>query len=35
MLTTSHEPAALAAADAVWPSFSGHDPAELFQSANE
>jgi HAD superfamily hydrolase (TIGR01509 family) len=32
MLTTSHEPAALAAADAVWRSFSGHDPAELFPS---
>jgi hypothetical protein len=30
MLTTSHEPAALASADAVWTSFSGHDPAELF-----
>jgi HAD superfamily hydrolase (TIGR01509 family) len=29
MLATSHAPAALAAADAVWPSFSGHDPAEL------
>lgn len=30
MLGTSHDPAALATADAVWPSFSGHDPAELF-----
>jgi HAD superfamily hydrolase (TIGR01509 family) len=30
MLTTSHEPAALAAADVVWPSFSGHNPSELF-----
>jgi len=30
MLTTSHDPAALAAADAVWTSFNGHDPAELF-----
>lgn len=30
MLTTSHEPAALAAADAVWTSFIGHDPVELF-----
>jgi HAD superfamily hydrolase (TIGR01509 family) len=29
MLTTSHAPAALAGADVVWPSFSGHDPAEL------
>lgn len=29
MLTTSHEPAALAGADVVWRSFSGHDPAEL------
>jgi HAD superfamily hydrolase (TIGR01509 family) len=35
MLSTSHEPAALAAADAVWPSFSGHDPAELFPSGTE
>jgi beta-phosphoglucomutase len=34
MLTTSHEPAALAAADAVWTSFNGHDPAELFPSGN-
>lgn len=34
MLSTSHEPAALAAADAVWPSFSGHDPVELFASGN-
>lgn len=32
MLTTSHEPAALSAADAVWSSFMGHDPAELFSS---
>ena len=32
MLCTSHDPAALAAADAVWTSFSGHDPAELFPS---
>jgi HAD superfamily hydrolase (TIGR01509 family) len=32
MLTTSHEPAALTAADAVWTSFTGHDPAELFPS---
>jgi HAD superfamily hydrolase (TIGR01509 family) len=30
MLTTSHAPAALASADAVWTSFSGHEPAELF-----
>jgi len=30
MLCTSHDPAALAAADAVWTSFSGHSPAELF-----
>ena len=30
MLTTSHEPAALSAADAVWTSFRDHDPAELF-----
>lgn len=30
MLSTSHEPAALASADAVWTSFSGHDPADLF-----
>jgi len=30
MLTTSHEAATLAAADAVWTSFQGHDPAELF-----
>ncbi len=30
MLTTSHDPATLSAADAVWHSFTGHDPAELF-----
>jgi HAD superfamily hydrolase (TIGR01509 family) len=30
MLTTSHEPQALADADAVWPSFIDHEPAELF-----
>ena len=30
MLSTSHDPAALAGADAVWHSFTGHDPAELF-----
>lgn len=30
MLTTSHEPAALAAADAVWVSFQGHHPVDLF-----
>ena len=30
MLATSHEPATLAAADAVWTSFHDHDPAELF-----
>jgi beta-phosphoglucomutase len=35
MLTTSHEPAALAAADAVWVSFRGHDPAELFAPGTE
>jgi len=29
MLTTSHPAAALAAADLVWTSFAGHDPAEL------
>ena len=29
MLTTSHPAAALAAADLVWSSFAGHDPAEL------
>ena len=29
MLTTSHDAAALAAADLVWTSFVGHDPAEL------
>jgi HAD superfamily hydrolase (TIGR01509 family) len=34
MLTTSHDPAALAAADAVWTSFNGHDPAELFPPGN-
>jgi beta-phosphoglucomutase len=32
MLTTSHEPAAFTAADAVWSSFTGHHPAELFPS---
>jgi beta-phosphoglucomutase len=35
MLTTSHEPATLAAADAVWTSFHGHDPAELFPPENQ
>lgn len=35
MLTTSHDPAALAGADAVWTSFDGHDPAELFQPERE
>jgi sugar-phosphatase len=29
MLTTSHRAAELAAADLVWTSFVGHDPAEL------
>jgi beta-phosphoglucomutase len=29
MLTTSHSATALAAADLVWSSFAGHDPAEL------
>jgi sugar-phosphatase len=29
MLTTSHPAAALGAADLVWTSFAGHDPAEL------
>src|SRR5207248_11714034 len=29
MLTTSHPAAALTAADLVWSSFAGHDPAEL------
>ena len=29
MLTTSHPAAALAAADLVWTSLAGHDPAEL------
>jgi len=29
MLTTSHPAPALAAADLVWTSFAGHDPAEL------
>ncbi len=31
MLATSHPPDALADADVVWPSFSGHDPAELLE----
>jgi beta-phosphoglucomutase len=35
MLSTSHDSAALAAADAVWPSFSDHDPAELFPLGKE
>jgi hypothetical protein len=35
MLSTSHEPAALATADAVWSSFEGHDPAELVPSGGE
>lgn len=30
MLCTSHEPAVLASADAVWTSFIGHAPVELF-----
>jgi beta-phosphoglucomutase len=29
MLTTSHPRSVLADADVVWPSFDGHDPAEL------
>jgi len=29
MLSTSHDPALLSEADAVWPSFQGHEPAEL------
>ncbi|HXF96203.1 MAG TPA: HAD family phosphatase [Gemmatimonadales bacterium] len=29
MLSTSHPAAALSAADLVWESFAGHDPAEL------
>ena len=29
MLATSHAPNDLAAADVVWDSFAGHDPAEL------
>ncbi len=29
MLSTSHEPAALAGADVVWTSFADHEPAEL------
>lgn len=29
MLSTSHPAAALGGADVVWPSFTGHDPAEL------
>lgn len=30
MLSTSHDPATLSEADAVWHSFTGHEPAELF-----
>ncbi len=29
MLSTSHEPAALTAADVVWSTFADHEPAEL------
>ena len=35
MLATSHPPDALADADVVWPSFSGHDPAELLALGGE
>jgi hypothetical protein len=33
MLTTSHGAAELHAADLVWTSFVGHDPAELLALA--